>query len=148
MSAFKGILSPTMRFSNSEGKTTFEMKRKDKYGDVYYIFRVYKENFGDEALKEWPAAWTLIRTLATNMGIPLFDYNEITEALNQKFEILAKTPGGRKAQEKANKTGKVVFIKDVEIKVFDHATGEIHTLTIGINAGPVSDELQKESNVT
>lgn len=142
MSEFKGILSPTIRSVNAEGKTAFEMKKKgEKYGQLYYIFRIYKENFSEEQLKEWPAAWTLIKSLAANRGIPLHDYDEITEAVEAKFKMLFETSEGKKAQEKAEKTGKAVFIKDIKIRVFDHATGKISTLTIGVSAGPISSEV-------
>lgn len=144
MSGFEGILSPTIRYFNKEGKTAFEMKKKgEKYGELYYIFRVYKENFTEEQLKEWPVAWALIKAIAAIRGIPLHDFDEITEALEANVRRILETSEGKKAQEKANKTDKVVFIKDIKIKVFDHATGEINTLTIGISASPVSGVLKK-----
>jgi len=53
-----------------------------------------------------------------------------------------------RAVEKANKTGKVTLVKDVDIKVFDHATGKIGTLTVGISVPPGSEDYIKELRKT
>lgn len=134
---FEGIFSPTIVFVNEEGKTAFEMKRKgEEYGQLYYIFKIYKENFNEEQLRKWPIAWHLIKSLAAVGGIPLHDSNEIAEAIEAKYKMVLETSEGKKAQEKANKTGEIVFVKDIDIKVFDHATERISTLTIGVSVSP------------
>uniref|UniRef100_A0A6M3LX87 Uncharacterized protein n=1 Tax=viral metagenome TaxID=1070528 RepID=A0A6M3LX87_9ZZZZ len=36
-----------------------------------------------------------------------------------------------------DETGDTVFVKDITIKVFDHATGRINDLTMGVSTAPV-----------
>lgn len=136
----KGIFGADIRFANQKGELTFEMKKKDKHGSTYYIFKIYMEHFNETQKRGWPAVWALIRMKAASMGLPLYDYAEIAEAVDHHLTRIIRTPEGRRAQRKVDETGDVVFIKDIKIKVFDHATGRINDLTIGISTAPVDDK--------
>ena len=133
----EGILGAKLRFANEKGELAFEMKKKEGYGDPYYIFRIYMEHFNEEQKRLWPAVWAMMRMTAAKMGLPLYDYREIVEAVNAQFTLIARTPEINEAQEKSNEKDEVTFVKDIKIKVFDHATGEINDLTIGISTAPV-----------
>uniref|UniRef100_A0A6M3LU89 Uncharacterized protein n=1 Tax=viral metagenome TaxID=1070528 RepID=A0A6M3LU89_9ZZZZ len=134
----EGILGASMRWANKKGETAFEMKRKDKYGDPYYIFKIYKDHFNEEQRKGWPAVWALIRMNAAKLGLPLYDYREIADAVYAQLNLIARTPESRRAQRKVDETGDTVFVQDITIKVFDHATGRINDLTLGISTAPVN----------
>lgn len=133
----EGIRGAEIRFANKEGELAFELKRKDKYGDPYYIFRIHMEHFSEEQKREWPEVWAVMRAGAANLGLPLYDYQEIYDATEAHLNLIERSPKIRKAKRKADETGDVVFIEDITIKVFDHATGEINDLTLGISTTPV-----------
>lgn len=134
---YEGLRGATIQFGNKKGEVAFELKRKDRYGDPYYIFKINMEHFNEEQKREWPEAWATMLAGAARLGYPLYDYQEIKEAVNAQLNLVVKSPKGRRAQRKVDETGKVVFIEDIKIRVFDHATGEIDDLTIGISTAPV-----------
>lgn len=133
----EGIKGATIRFGNKKGEIVFEMKRKEGHGDPYYIFKIYMEHFTEEQKREWPEAWAAMRAGAAKLGYPLYDYQEIVYAVDAHLNLIVKSPKGRRAQSKVDETGEVVFIEDIKIKVFDHATGNLDDLTIGISTAPV-----------
>jgi len=133
----EGILGANIRFANKKGELAFEMKKKEGYGKTYYIFRIYIEHFTEEQKKKWPEVWALMRNWAAKLGLPLYDYQEICDATGAYLNLIAKTPEINKAQEKSDEMDEVTFVKDIKIKVFDHATGNLNDLTIGISTTPV-----------
>lgn len=140
---YKGILGPVLRWANKKGETAFEMKRKDGHGPTYYLFRICEENFTEKQRMLWPAVWGLMRLKAAQMSLPLYDYREVTDAIEHHLDLITGTPEGRRAQRQANETSKTVFVKDVRIKVFDHATGGLNDLTVGISIDPAGKHPEK-----
>ena len=117
------------------GKPIFELKKKDmaNYGreGIYYIFKVYERNFSSEERKNefYALGFSFIKHMAGRMELPLYDFDEITER-------------SQEAMIKLRREGVDIESKqvDVEIEVMDHGTGEIHDLTMGIQALRAQEE--------
>ncbi len=117
------------------GKPIFELKKKDmaNYGreGIYYLFKVYERNFPSEEKKNefYALGFSVIKYIAGRMKIPLYDFDEITER-------------SQEAVIKLQRKGVDIESKqvDVEIKVMDHGTGDIRTLTVGVQALRVQEE--------
>ena len=111
------------------GKTIFELKKKDMadYGGegVYYIFKVYEQNFSSEENKRklLDLGLPFIKAAAGRMEIPLYDFDEVTERSQAAMVKLLR--------EEVDIESKQV---DVKIEVMDHGTGNLHTLTVGVQA--------------
>lgn len=133
----EGILGANMMWANKDGEMVFELKRKDKYDDPYYIFKIYMEHFSEEQKRLWPTIWARMRKTAAQMGLPLYDYQEIVDAMEGQLSLIVGTLEGRRVQRKEDETDDFVFVKDIKIKVFDHATGSINDLTLSISTTPV-----------
>lgn len=116
------------------GKPIFELKKKDMadYGGegVYYIFKVYGQNMSTEETKRklLDLGLPFIKVLAGRMEIPLYDFDEITERSQEAMVKLLR-------EEIDIKSKKV----DVKIEIMDHGTGNIHTLTVGVQARASED---------
>lgn len=111
------------------GKPIFELKKKDMsdYGGegFYYIFKVYEQNMSSEEIKRKiiDVGLPVIIALAGRMELPLFDFDEITERSQEAMIKLRR--------EEVDIASKQV---DVKIEVMDHGTGNLHNLTVGVQA--------------
>lgn len=118
------------------GRPVFEMKQKnmEDYGKegIYYIFKVYKENISSAENKHklLKQGLPIIQKLAGQMGIPLYDFDEITERSQEAMVKLLRTNTDIESKQ-----------VDVVIEIMDHGTGHLHNLTIGIQAREVNDPL-------
>lgn len=109
------------------GKIVFEMKKKDQadYGGegIYYIFKIYEENFSDIDAKDiWMHdAWPTIKAAAGMLGVGLFELDEMGERMREQVGKLLDDPRTLRGEQ-----------VDVKIEVMDHATGDIGSLVIGV----------------
>lgn len=136
-SDFSGLLGPSLVVHNSKGEVIFSMKRKDKYPPMYYIFEKHEDKMSEEEKEKFKQAWAMISGLAGLMGLPLYDMREISDGMEAQVETIKKTDEYKEAMKKAD-SGELVFVKDISFKLFDHATGNINTLTVGVNLKDVS----------
>ena len=143
-----GLLDANMVFKNKDGEIVFSMKRKDNYDSLYYIFEKKEENMTAEEIPEFEKAFKVIVSGARMFGIPIYDSEELFDGVSGMTQVVLRSKEALRAVEKANKTGKVTLVKDVDIKVFDHATGKIGTLTVGISVPPGSEDYIKELRKT
>ncbi len=117
------------------GKPIFELQKKDmaNYGreGIYYIFKVYARNFPSEARKNefYAVGFSFIKYMAGRMELPLYDFDEITERSHEAMIKLRR--------EGVDIESKQV---DVKVEVMDHGTGEIHDLTMGVQALRAQEE--------
>ena len=135
-----GLLHATMELKNKSGEIIFKMKRKDDYGSLFYVFEKNEDLMSSEEKENFAKAFELISISAAYMGTPLYDSKELIEGIAGKTQILLRTRAAERARKKADKTGKTVLVRDIDIKVFDHATGRINNLTVGISMPPGGSE--------
>ncbi len=111
------------------GKPIFALKKKDMadYGGegVYYIFKVYEQNFSSKERRNefFALGFPFIKALSGRMKIPLYEFDEITERSQEAMVKLLR--------EGVDIESKQV---DVKIEVMNHGTGTLHTLTVGVQA--------------
>ncbi len=133
------LMSPSVEVRNDKGEVIFALKRKDKYPPTYYLFEMHKDRMNEEEKKASDEAFGAISTVAERIGFPLYDLREITDALTAKAKAVMGSEKGKAAQKKADESGENVFVEDVSFKIFDHSTGKINSLTVGINAMKAPD---------
>jgi len=109
------------------------MKRKEDWGPTYYIFELNKEVLSEEEKNDFEKAWEFMRAVAGTMGIRLFDGSEIKDAILSKIKEVLTSEDAKRAMAEADKTGEFVLVRDIDISLFNHATGRITSLTIGIS---------------
>ena len=129
---------------NEKGEVVFKMKRKEGYGSVYYIFEKNEEAMSDEMKAEFPEAFEVMCMGARMLGIPFYDFNELTDGVNGQILATLKTKEAIRAMEKANRTGKIVLVRDIDVKIFDHGTRKINTITVGVSVPPGGEEYVKK----
>lgn len=134
---YSGLLYPTLEGRNEKG-VFFRMKRKDEWGPTYYVFEKNMELLSKDEKKEFDEVWKLITDYAGKSGINLYDNAEIMEAVQSQMTKVMKSEDAKRALKKANEIGAVeiedrVLVRDIEIRLFDHGTGRINSLTIGIS---------------
>ncbi|KKN06179.1 hypothetical protein LCGC14_1079860 [marine sediment metagenome] len=136
MTEFSDLIGANLVVRNDEGKIILAMKRKDTWGPTYYLFEKYEDRVTtEEGRQKLEEAMIGLGILASKFGFPLYDTKEINEGLAAKLMAVMESKEGKAAQEKANEGDEDrVFIKDVLIRVFNHATKDIDELTIGISA--------------
>ncbi len=134
MSEISGILGANLELRNEKGEIIFAMKRKTKYPPIYYIFEKHEDRMNDEEKEGFEKAWAMIKVASAMMGYRLHDMREITDAMEAQLKAVMETDEFKKASKKVDDGGdEKAFIKDIHFKVFDHATGTLGTLTIGIS---------------
>ena len=109
------LLSPTIEVKGRNEKPIFSLKRKgEKYGQLYYIFKTYEENCQPDELEKIKEVIRLMKDAAAITELPLYNIDEIAQSVN---EVVKKNPE---------------LSGDITIEVFNHATGEMHDLILGI----------------
>ena len=119
---FSGLMHGKAFLRNEKGEVVFKMKRKEGYGSCYYIFEKNEEAMSEEMKKDFPKAFKVMCMGARTLGLPFYDFNELTDGVNGQILATLKTKAAIRAIKKASRTGKVVFVKDIDVKVFDHGT--------------------------
>jgi hypothetical protein len=116
MNDVDNLLSPTMVVTNKQGEVILAMKKKgEKYGCLYYVFQLRLDRVPPEDLLKVQAMWDTIKMVSARMGIPLHDVEEIKSKVDAE---LKKKPNFKEG--------------DITILVFDHATGTIRNLVVGV----------------
>ena len=140
---YSDLLGAGIEVRNDKGEVIFAMKRKDTWGPTYYLFEKHEDRAGTEEDKaKLNRAVAGIAAMSRMAGFPLYDIKEVNEALSSRMDAVMKSEGGKAAQKLVDGGGgeqlesgmRRVFIKDVSFNVFDHATGKINELTVGISA--------------
>ena len=139
-----GLLDANFQMANEKGEIVFEMKKKepldpDGNKQLYYIFRVHEKNMNEKQRKGFPKVLTMIMWAAKRMGIPMYTYDEITERTSEQVAKLFETDTFPEPGE-----GQI----DVNIEVFNYATKELATLTIGISSLRKPDEVNPKNGRT
>jgi len=140
MIELEGLMYANMVFKNKDGEIFFSMKRKDNYDSLYYIFEKNEDIMTAEEKEQFAKGFEFIAMSAGALGIPLYDSRELMDGVSGKMQVLMRSKEAVRALKKADKTGKVALVQDIDIKVFDHGTGRINNLTVGISVPPVGSE--------
>lgn len=117
------ILDPTLAWKNKKGEVVFAIKRKDQWGPIYYIFEKHEDRIEPGNRAKFDDAWQVIKIAAGTLRIPLYDASELRLMYMRAIEEYTKKTGKDLPDNKTI---------DLEIPVFDHATGEISNLVIGV----------------
>jgi len=126
--AFKTLLGPSLEVRNKKGELVLSMKRKGlKYGQLYYLFEMRLDRVEPERLSKFQAAWDVIKSLAREMDIPLFNIDEVQHATISEVSKMAST------MQEPPPLGEPF---DIKIDILNHATGKITKLTLGITTTP------------
>ena len=141
---YSGLLYADRVFRNEYGEPVLSIKRKDNYGTLYYVFEIREENLTPRVKKGVYETLDFIKESLNVLGIPLFDSKELMDGITGTAQRVLASKEAKKAIKKATKTGKVTLVKDVNVMVFNHATGKIHSLTIGVSVPPNSEDAIKE----
>ncbi len=139
-----GLLYADRVSRNEYGEPVLSIKRKNNYGTLYYIFEVHEENLTPRVKKGVYETLDFIKESLNVLGIPLYDSQELMRGLEYKINEALGSELGLKCAEKATKTGKIVLVKDVNVKIFDHGTGKLGSLTVGISVPPDSEDAIKK----
>jgi len=124
------LLGPNLTVHNSEGEVIFALKRKDKYPPTYYIFEKHEDRMDEDGKRKLDEAWSMISGMAGRIGFPLYDMKEINDAIEAQMKAVSETDEFKEAMKK---TDDLAFVKDISFKIFDHGTGSINTLTVGVS---------------
>ncbi len=112
--------------NNMKGDTIYEMWRVEPLGpdgkiaETYYIFKIHEKLMSKEELDVFNKAFKEFRVIAKTRGIGMFSFLEIYERANER--ILKMERSGNLQEEET----------DVEIEVFNYATGDLVDLNIGL----------------
>lgn len=145
MVEYSDLLGASIEVRNKKGEVIFAMKRKDTWGPTYYLFEKHEDRAGTEEEKvKLNRAVAGIAAMSRIAGFPLYDVAEINDALRSKTKAIMESEEGKAAQKLVNEGGgevlesgiRRVFIKDVSFNIFDHATGRLNELTVGVSAAP------------
>ena len=134
------LMYPNMVYKNKDGEIVFSMKRKEGYGSFYYIFEINEDIMTSYEKEKFAKAFEAIAMGAAYIGFPLYDSRELMEGITGQIQVLLRTKDAIRAMKKADKTEEMVLVQDIDVKVFDHATGRINNLTVGISVPPGSSE--------
>jgi len=133
---YSGLMDATLEFTNEDGEIIFTMKRKDNYNSLYYLFEKHEDKMSSENKQKFEMAWDFITMAAALMKIPLYDSNELIDGITGKAKIVMISEDAERAMQEADNTGERVLVRDIDIKIFDHGTGRIDNLTVGISVPP------------
>jgi len=126
--AFRTLIGPNLEVRNKQNEVVLSMKRKgEKYDQLYYLFEMHVDRVEPEKLAKFQAAWDMIKTLAREMGIPLFNAEEVFQTASLELRKMASTT------QETPRLGEPI---DITIDILNHATGKTHKLTLGITAIP------------
>ena len=122
---YTGLLFPTMMVKNKKGETIFTMKRKgEKYGQLYYLFEFHWDRCEPSRIAKLNAVWQVTKIVAAQMGIPLYDTQEVFDEIKKQTKrALKHTPIGK--------------TEDITISILDHATGKMNSLVVGVTKKPL-----------
>jgi len=130
---YSGLMHPNIEYSTKSGDVFFKMKRKDEWGPTYYVFELNEKLLSDEEKPKFKEAWSIMKMGARVCGIKLFDSTEIMDALQAKMKEVLESKDAERAIAEADETGEVTLVRDVDISLFDHGTGKVTSLTLGIS---------------
>ena len=139
------LMHANIEWATKSGEVFFSLKRKSEWGPSYYIFDLNLELLPDEDKKKFDEAWDIMKLGARACGVKLFDTNEIQDAVMTRVKEILMSEAAEKAMVEADKTGEITLVRDIDISLFNHATGSITSIEIGISVPPGSLELIKES---
>ena len=142
---YSGLMHPNIEWKTESGDVFFKIKRKDEWGPQYYIFEKNEKVLSDEEKTKFNEAWEFLTVAAGIMRIKLFDSAEIWEALETKIKEVLTSEDAERAMAEADKTGEVILVRDIDISLFDHGTGRVTSLTIGISVPAGSSEMMRAS---
>lgn len=71
------LLNPTTIWKNQKGEVVFALKRKAKYGPVYYIFEKHLENMDTVDRVKFEQVWKLVKMKAHDADVALYDVEEM-----------------------------------------------------------------------
>lgn len=141
---YSGLLYADRIFRNEHGEPVLSIKRKDNYNTLYYIFEIKEENITPKIKTKVYDTLDFIKKTLKSMDIPLFDSQELTDGLKAIITKVLTSKEAEKAIKKATKTRELTLVKDVNVMVFNHATGKISSLTMGISVPPDSEDYIKK----
>jgi len=133
---YSGLMDANLEFTNEAGEIIFTMKRKDNYNSLYYLFEKHEDKMSSEDKQKFEMAWDFITMAAALMKIHLYDSNELVDGIRGMAKSILESEEGEHAMEEADKMGERVLVRDIDIKIFDHGTGRIDNLTVGISVPP------------
>jgi len=141
---YSGLMDANLEFTNEDGEIIFTMKRKDNYNSLYYLFEKHEDKMSSEDKQKFEMAWDFITMAAALMRIPLYDSNELVEGIMGMAKSILESEEGEHAMDKADNAGERVLVRDIDIKIFDHGTGRIDNLTVGISVPPGARQAMKD----
>lgn len=130
---YSGLMHSNLEWKTASGEVFFKLKRKEDWGPIYYVFEKNLELLSDEERTRFDAGWDFISMVASKAGLKLFDSAEIMEAVEAQIKIVLESEEAERAMAEADETGETTLVRDVDISVFDHGTGRITSLTLGIS---------------
>ena len=146
---YSGLLHANIEYATKSGEVFFKMKRKDGRGSTYYVFELHEELIPEEEKRPFNKAWSIMKAVAGKLGIKVFDSAEIMEAIQAQIKKVLESKDAERAMAEADAMKEPVLVRDIDISLFDHGTGRITSLTLGISVlagasemmrpGPISD---------
>ncbi len=130
---YSGLMYPNLEWKNASGDVILKLKRKEDWGPVYYVFEKNLEFLSDEERTRFDADWDFISMVAGKAGFKLFDSAEIMEAVHAQLKAVLESEDGKRAMAEADETGEITLVRDIDIRLYDHGTRRITSLTIGIS---------------
>ena len=116
------------QMANKKGDIVYEMKRTEllgpdgKIAETYYIFKIHEQHMSKEELESFNKGFQEILLAAKMMTIGMFSFLEISERANEQANKMERS--GNITEEE----------QDVKIEIFNHATGDLVDMTIGLSA--------------
>jgi len=111
----------------------FKIKRKDEWGKPYYIFELNEELIPEKEKQPFNKAWNIMKSISGKTGIKIFDSAEIMDAVQAKMKEIMESEDAARAMAKADETGELTLVRDIKISLFDHGTGRVTGLTLGVS---------------
>lgn len=145
---YSGLMYADFELKSESGEVYFSIKRKDGWGPAYYVFEKNLEVLSEEEQIDFKEAWSRMTRLAGLIGISLYDSAEIMQAVETQIKKVLTSEDAERAMEKADETGELALVRDIDISLFDHGKGRITSLTIGISVlSGASESIKKALNV-
>jgi len=146
---YSGLMYADIEWKTEDGQVFFSMKKKSDWGPTYYVFEKNLDVLPEEERAKFEEGFIEIARMAGIIGIRLYDSREIMDAVQSKMRELMDSTDWEKAEKEAETSKENVLVKDIKISLFDHGTGEIEGLTIGISVPSKSEkERIKEEIIT
>ncbi len=133
-----------VEYVTKSGEVFFKMKRKEEWGPAYYVFEKHLEVLSDEEKTKFKEDWKDLTDFMGKAGITLFDSAEIMEVLQAQIKKVLESEDAERARAEADETGELVLVRDIDIRLYDHGTGKITSLTIGISVPSGASENIRE----